>query len=553
MKKILTHLVHLPSIDPADPVVKEADPWLISTPEEEGMDSSKLVEMVSFYEKTRAKKENILIDSITIVRNGRMVADLYFNPLFPKNTRHIIHSCTKSIVSALIGIAIEKGIIESVNVPVLDFFDDVEIGSTDDRLRGLTLAHLLTMQTGLRSNDSYLYQWRGLFKMMATDDWIKYILSLPMDVKPGIRHDYSNMSSFLLSAILTKASGKDTLSFAKTHLFNPLGIKDIRWEKSPQGIYIGWARMWLKPHDMAKIGWLYLQDGRWGKHQIIPVRWVKDSTTAHSYPKEFRRILDDAGKVDYRTTIGSWLFANLARPFSDGYGYQWWLDKRGHYAAVGVGGQFIFVVPDENLVVVFTSKLSGADSFFPVKLLNNYILSAIVSKGAIPANSVASNELSRLSERVETQVDGTAVPPLPAKAPKISGVTYALETNPWRYDNFQLTFNSTTPYAEFRYTVEEKTAVAYQIGLDDTYRLTPVHDDTYAAKGSWTAPNTFCIDYERVGYSNRGRWRLTFENNEVIVEEVGVTGTYIYRGRSKQNKLSGQWGKKASESTAFAQ
>ena len=310
-----------------------AKAWQYATPEEQGMDSLKLLEMINFYKERHAKDESLFIDSITIVRNGAIVADIYLNPLFPKETKHIIHSCTKSIMSALIGIAIEQGYIEDVSTPVLDILNDIKVTKKDARLARLTIADLLTMQTGLNSQDSYLYQWRGLFKMQETADWTNHILNLPMDVEPGVRFDYSNMSSFLLSAIITKATGMDTLSFANAALFAPLGIEDVQWEHSPQGIYIGWARMWLKPHDMAKIGLLYLQNGRWDNQQIIPEQWVQASTTTHSFPKKYRHILDENGQVDYRTSIGNWIFTKLLRPFSEGYGYQWWLDKRGIYAA----------------------------------------------------------------------------------------------------------------------------------------------------------------------------------------------------------------------------
>ena len=523
------------SYEPVNPDYWPTQEWQISTPEEQGMDSAKLLEMVEFYKEQRLKKEKKSIDSITIVRNGYIVADIYLNPLFPKDTKHIIHSCTKSIMSSLIGIAIEEGYIEGVDVLVLDIFDDKNIENVDARIKTLTLKDLLTMQTGLHSQDSYMYQWKGLFKMQTTDDWTEYILNLPMEAEPGTRFDYSNMASFLLSAIIKKTTGKDTLSFAQEHLFDPLEIKDIQWEKSPQGIDIGWARMWLKPHDMAKIGLLYLQKGKWESQPIIPTQWVEESLTAHSFPKKYRYVYDEEGNVDRMASGGLWVFTNLARPFADGYGYQWWLDKSGMFSAVGVGGQFIMVVPKENLVVVFTSKLSGADSFLPAKMLDKYILLAIVSDESIDSNETAQYELSLLSEPPRQVVKPKPVQELPEIAMEISGETYKLETNPWKYDNFQFVFDSNKDYAEFSYTVKENDVVNYRIGLNNVYRLTESNGDIYAAVGSWTTPDTFVIDYELVGYSTRGKWILTFNNEGIDVEEVGVTGIYNYSGK-KINK-----------------
>ena len=236
--------IYKPAIPPID--YESVDPdywptqeWKMSTPEEQGMDPTKFLEMIEFYEKERSENEDIMIESITIVRNGYIVADIYLNPLFPKDAKHIIHSCTKSIMSALIGIAIEEGYIENVDVSVLNIFNDKNTEIIDERIKILTVKDLLTMQTGLHSQDSYLYQWRGLFEMQNTDDWIEYILNLPMEVAPGTRFDYSNTASFLLSAIITETTGMNTLSFAQKHLFNPLGIEDDKWERSPRGVYIG--------------------------------------------------------------------------------------------------------------------------------------------------------------------------------------------------------------------------------------------------------------------------------------------------------------------------
>jgi CubicO group peptidase (beta-lactamase class C family) len=523
------------SYEPVNPDYWPTQGWQISTPEEQGMDSAKLLEMVEYYEAQRLKNEKISIDSITIVRNGYIVADIYLNPLFPKDTKHIIHSCTKSIMSALIGIAIEEGYIEGVDVLVLDIFNEKNIENDDARIKILTLKDLLTMRTGLHSQDSYLYQWKGLFKMQTTDDWTEYILNLPLEAEPGTRFDYSNMASFLLSAIIKKTTGKDTLSFAQEHLFDPLKIKDIQWEKSPQGIDIGWARMWLMPHDMAKIGLLYLQKGKWESQQIIPTQWVEESLTAHSFPKKYRYVYNEEGKVDRMTSGGLWMFTNLARPFADGYGYQWWLDKSGMYSAVGFSGQFIMVVPKENLVVVFTSKLSGQDAFFPAKLLKKFILPSLASNEPLPANKEAQNWLSSLSNAPSLTLEPKVVPELPEIAREISGKTYSLDANPWKYNNFKLVFDSEKDYAEFGYSAKENDVVHYRIGLNGVYQLTETNNNTYAAVGSWTSPNTFSIDCEIIGYSSKDRWNLTFEENEILVEEVGVTGNYIYGGKRINN------------------
>ena len=502
-----------------------------STPEEQGIDSEKLLEMLDFYEKQSAEDSEIAIDSISIVRNGYLVADIYLNPLYPKDTKHVIHSCTKSIMSALIGIAIEQGYIEGVDVPVVDFFKDEEVEITDERMTAVTLKDLLTMQTGIRSQDSYLYEWRGLFEAMATDDWVAYTLSLPMDVEPGTRFDYSNLSSFLLSAIIQETTGVDTLSYARENLFDPLGVEDIQWETSPQGINIGFARMWLKPHDMAKFGMLYLQQGQWDGRQIVPAAWVEESLTPHAYPKNYVDVLDENGDKDYEASQANWVSAKFFRPFSDGYGYQWWLDRNGNYNALGTSGQYIMIAPEENLVVVVTSSASGMGTFFPAKLFNQYILPAIESNEMIAANETAQSELVARSEPPELNIEPQAVPELPAIALEISGKTYSLEENRWNYDNFQLVFDPALDYATFSYTAKVHDVASFHIGLDGVYRFTDTDIGPFAAYGSWTAPDTFEISCQHIGYSAPVQFILTFDQDEIEVTEVSLTGSYTYSGK----------------------
>ena len=507
--------------------------WARSTPEAQGMDSETLLELAAFYEEKQAADENVMIDSVTVVRNGTLVADMYFNPLYPPDTKHILHSCTKSVVSALVGIAIDEGYIDSVDVPVVEILRDTKLENTDERIKSLTVRDLLTMQTGLHAQDDLIYGYWQLFELQQMEDWTEFILNLPFEVDPGTRFDYSNMASFLLSAVIKKATGMDTLEFAQKHLFEPLNIRNVQWEKSPQGIDIGWARMWLKPHDMAKFGLLYLQKGQWEGKQIISGGWIDDSLTAHAVPKRYRYVYTEDNKVDYMASGSSWTATNLLRPFADGYGYQWWLDKNGMYAAMGTGGQYIMVVPQENLVVVVTSKLSGVDVFLPAKLLDDYIFPAIKSDDAIAVNESAQQQLALLASPPELVADPQTVEALPRIAQDISGLTYGLEPNPLKYDDFKLEFETGQAFATFSYTAKEDDVVSYQVGLDNVYRLTHTNRGAYAARGSWNSADTFEIDYEQIGYSTQGKWVLTFEGTTVVVEEVGVVGTRRYEGQAQ--------------------
>ena len=494
------------------------------------MHSSKLLEMLDFYEENHTKDPTTSIDSISIIRNGYLVADIYSNPMYPKDTKHVIHSCSKSIMSALIGIAIEQGHIESVDVPITEFFKDKQFTITDEKIHTVTVKDLLSMQTGIRSQDSFLYQWRGLFEAMATDDWVTHILSLPMDTEPGTRFDYSNLGSFLLSAIIQESTGMDTLSFAREYLFDPLGIQDVYWETSPQGIYVGFARLWLKPQDMAKFGMLYLQQGRWENQQVIPAAWVNESVTPHAYPKNYVDVLDPDGKKDNDGSQTNWVSAKFLRPFSDGYGYQWWLDKNGNYNALGTSGQYIIVAPKDNLVVVVTNSSSGTGVFFPNKMFEKFILPSIESDRAIPADKPSQDELSFRSQPGELILNPRDVADLPAIAAEISGEKYNLETNKWNFNNFQLNFDPSQDYALFSYTAKVHDSAAFQVGLDGVYRFSDTDIGQIAGVGEWTSQDTFEISYQLIGYSAPAKFILTFDQEKINVTEVGLTGSSTYSG-----------------------
>ncbi|NOQ40094.1 MAG: serine hydrolase [Anaerolineales bacterium] len=339
--------------------------WQTSTPESQGMDSRVLEDMLE-----TVQNQNYNIDSITVIRNGYLVLEAAVYP-YTQDTKHIIHSCTKSIVSILIGIAIDQGFIEGAQTPVLEFFPDRTASNLDSDKEALTLENLLTMTSGFKCRDSYLYRWSGLNDMRGSDDWVQFMLDLPMEERPGTKFEYCNGASFLLSAIITETTGLSSNEFAEINLFVPLGITDLSWPTNPQGINIGWGELRMLPTDMAKIGYLYLGGGVWDGEQIVPTAWVEDSTRKH-----------------------------ISATLEDGYGYQWWVDDSGIYLALGYAGQFIFVVPEKEMVVVFTSDLSDSDFYLPQNLLNDYIIPAAVSSGPLPENPAAESALRQLIEDI---------------------------------------------------------------------------------------------------------------------------------------------------------
>jgi CubicO group peptidase (beta-lactamase class C family) len=265
------------------------------------------------------------VDSVVVVRHGHMVFEEYPNSKYGPQDKHLLYSVTKSFTSALIGIAIEKGFIESVDQKVVSFFPDMKIKNLDARKRNLTLEHLLTMSCGFEweGPDDGLHTWGAANR---SGNPVRFVLDQPMATEPGTEWVYNGGCSHLLSAILTRTSGDSTLEFARKYLFGPLGITDVRWPRDPQGIYYGGQDIWLTPRDMAKFGQLFLNKGMWEGQQIVPAHWVARSAETH-----------------------------LLQVFG-GYGYQWWTFPRsGIYYASGAYEQRIYVVPDLDMVVVFTA------------------------------------------------------------------------------------------------------------------------------------------------------------------------------------------------------
>jgi CubicO group peptidase (beta-lactamase class C family) len=329
-------------------------PWPLegSTPEQQGMDSERLLGILDYLEQHRVDFNGMLI-----VRKGYTVLEVYASPS-GSDRRHSNRSCGKGFTSALVGIAIDEGYINGVDQRVLDFFPEYAAADIDPRKETMTIEHLLTMSSGLawpESAASYSSSSNIMNQMMRSSNWVRFVLERPMVAEPGTRFNYSSGDSHLLSAVLHEATGMSALSYARTRLFEPLGISRVYWPADPQGRSFGAGGIHLTARDMVRFGQLYLQGGIWDGQQIIPPDWVEAS-------------------------IARQIQATGAAPY---YGYQWWVRSSGTYAAHGYEGRRIFVLPDLEMVVVFTGDLAGSA---PSWLLSTYIVPAARSNKPLPKN-----------------------------------------------------------------------------------------------------------------------------------------------------------------------
>jgi CubicO group peptidase (beta-lactamase class C family) len=316
--------------------------------------------LAQLVELIRADESFPDLHSLLVVRNGYLVIEEYFAGQNAERL-HELQSVSKSFTSAAIGIAIEKGYIKNVQEPVLSFFPDREgIDNVDDRKRAMTIEDLLTMRSGTdyheRGPDAPHFQLNRL-----THGWTEFVLSRPMVSQPGTTFQYDSGGVILLSAILKARTGQHADAFLEEHLFKPLGIERSGWFKNLEGHPHTGGGLRLRPRDMAKFGLLYLRKGRWEEKQVVPTAWVEASTKRHV------------------------TFANVHRGML-GYGYLWWIlppdpasnRKTEIFAARGFRAQYIFVVPEHDMVVVVTGGAqTGRHMIKPVEFLHSHILPAV--------------------------------------------------------------------------------------------------------------------------------------------------------------------------------
>ncbi|MCP4570793.1 MAG: serine hydrolase [bacterium] len=430
--------------------------------------------------------DNPGIRSVTVIRHGTVVLDARISPLAPGD-RHDIHSCTKSVLSALVGIAIDNGDLPGVDTRVLDFFPGHEFAHLDRDKDAMTLGHLLTMSAGLDTEDSYLYNWSGLAKMRASDDWAQYILDLPVVAEPGTRFEYSNGVSELIAIILRKATGQSADSYAREHLFEPLGIVDFGWEGSRADGSLGYSGLSLHPLDMARLGYLYLRKGEWDGTQVVTADWVRESTSP-------------------RIAAGT---------MADSYGYQWWVGDD-MFSMQGYGGQFVYVLPAQDLVVVFTGALSLQRYFEPSSMLNDYITSAVTAEHALPANPVAAARLDSLVRVLGTEKEESPRP-APPTAYAVSGKNFEFAQNRMGLRRLALHFTEGSSAAELEFVVGG-IAAQLTIGLNGVRRDSELFGQRWACRGNWLDGETFVLEQEAPGKALRRRATLSFQGDTLTFE-----------------------------------
>jgi hypothetical protein len=382
------------------------------------------------------------------------------------------------------GVAIDRGLVSGIDVPIHTLFPEVTLDSADKK--AITIRHLLTMSSGLDWTEPLRSGLNDTWSFVEAESPPQYFLDRPLAAGPGKVFNYNTGGSHLLSMIIQNASGESTADFARQNLFGPLDIQTFSLKKDPHGYSTGGTGLALRPADMLKIGQLYLQHGKWGDRQIIPSAWVKDSTTS---------------QIKIAPGIN--------------YGYQWWVRPDGTYNALGWGGQQIMVIPRQDMVVVINAGLrDGAWNSYD-DLLHSYILPSIRSNAAINPNPASNQRLQE--ELIAISHPAQANPSVSLERIKtINDREYVDLNGTHGWSTFMFHFDgSDTAGLDFQYGNEAETIKA-RIGLDDVFRISDtVNYGPVALKGYWKNSSTFILTQQFLREAERLTMTLTFTDKGI--------------------------------------
>ncbi len=476
--------------------------WQTSSPEEQGMDSRELAELVDFGARrilgTPGVTLSSMLDSLLVVRHGKIVVEVYYAP-YAAGIPHVVNSVTKAVISTLMAIASKDGLLDNPTRRVIDFFDRRSIENLNDS-KAITVQNLLDMTSGIAWTEPLDGKPDSTIEMEQSPDWVKFILDRPMSSAPGDALNYNSGNTHLLSAIITKLTAMSALEYAKAKLFGPLGINDLSWRHDPQGLSNGGYGSYLQPRDMAKIGYLYLRNGAWEGKQLLPSAWIDKVSHA---------------TVDMR--LGLLRYSNLF----------WALPDKHVYMAVGHHRQVIMVFPDLDVVAVTT----GRDNY-PLSRLADSISSSVKSNTTLPADTASAKLLADKILDVSTEKP-TEVGATPKMAALISGKMYMFPPNEINVKSLSLILTDPQPHYDMeayaRDTTKSGSRFAGPIGLDGLYRKGELTHHGFgerlegvprvnAVKGTWQDDHTFVIDRLVLGLGQPPeRWTLTFGGEKLNV------------------------------------
>lgn len=419
-----------------------------TAPESQGISSSAILEFIDSANKTIDS-----LHSFMLVRHGHVVAEGWWTP-YAAQSPHALFSLSKSFTSTAVGLAVAEGKL-SVDDEVLKFFPDDAPAEPDKNLKAMRVRDLLRMNTGHETEPP----------RPRDQSWKKAFLNHPVRFKPGTHFLYNTSGSYMLAAIVEKSTGMPLLDYLQPRLFQPLGIENPTWEKSPEGIATGGYGLALRTEDIARFGQLYLQKGKWDGKQLIPEAWIAEATS-------------------FQTSNGS----SPKSDWDQGYGYQFWRCRHGAYRGDGAFGQYCVVMPEQDAVVAITGGLRDMQAV--LNLVWEKLLPAMSTSALPPDGKNHEKLISTLKTLALPPQQGSITQP---DLSKISGKTYRLPDNPRRLETIALAngkSDATTLIVTFN-GAESRIEVGHNTWKKSVTRWGSEKPLPIAATGAWTSADTF--------------------------------------------------------------
>ncbi|MFB6456686.1 serine hydrolase domain-containing protein [Chitinophaga sp. Hz27] len=452
------------------------DPFTTATPAEENISAAALAKIFPY-----VQSKEVNLHSLLLISNQKIILDAYFYP-FRAGLRHDMASCTKSMTSLLVGIAIDHHFIPDENQLVRKYFPEIKTYSKN--FQTMTIKNLLTMTSGLAcgfSNEDSLFV--GLYQ---SPNWPAYIFNIPSITEPGKTFSYCSCNYQLLAEILYRATKLSPGQFADKYLFQPLGISNVYWEKNSQGINHGWGDLALTPYDVAKVGLLLVNKGRWNHLQVISEAYINKAT---------------GNQV----------------PFSGekGYGYGFWIDNDHAFNLVGRGGQRLYVDRRHKVIIVATG---GGYNWDEKNGISDLLGPAFFSQAGNTAQA-----LDTLLARTQQAAHHTSIA-APDYTSQPSGNFFNKEI---RFAPNRLGIKSARinigPDTTFIITWAKGNTVAYPLGLGPQYHFytDPASGHVFALRGYWKNNTDFQIDFNTLTKINRLLldFKLSQDQPEVDISE----------------------------------
>lgn len=478
-----------------------SEQWAYALPSREGVPPEAIRAMVEEWDR-----RNLGVHSMMLLRHDRVIAESWWAP-YRRDEPHMLNSLTKSFTSTAIGFAVQDGLL-TVEDPVVSFFPE-KAALADEHMKEMRVKHLLTMSTGHEpANADFIFHYA---------DPVQAFLESEVAKAPGSRFVYNTGATYMLSAIISRVTGKSALDYLQEKLFDPLDIHGITWEHCPQGNALGGVGLSVKTDDIAKLGLFLLHEGNWRGRQLLNAEWVRTATAKH--------ISNDA------STQTPWLDSadeesgakSTAAPtdWNQGYGYQFWRCVPKHvYRGDGAFGQYCIVMPDQNAVMAITSGCSDMQAVLNV--IWNTLLPAM-SDSPLPDEPAAQEALE------QTLTSRRIAPPVPQAVPgTLPGTRYQMAENGAGIAEIEFAFGDRRDTLIFR-TANGEFCVpaghgkwAVQHLNVQTPRTFPFQPDTpygdIACAGAWTAANVYELKMVCTRSAYVRTLRFTFVGGRLTLE-----------------------------------